>query len=837
LSLWKKAVSVGTSAALLASLLVTAAAPAALASIAQTSAGNVAQGTTSAGTATFLFTENSAAALTTTGTMTVTILDSASNPTVTWAGTPVVSAPGSLGASASLLGNQLIIKINGYDNANVETISITGLKVKAASNAAPGAVLASLSDSAAGAIYTAFISANVKATGKLAQAYGIGTTNFIVANDPGSCLFTGTNSVTVGSETLGGITVSAANTPVPGQQTITSNATTTNHLANEVVSQTVPNCNPTALGSPANVVTAASVGYDGPYTVYPGESNSQAGDIYVDEPSAGFLASGTVVTFTLATDGVVFSMAPAAHANDLGGDLAIGLPQLSADRKSFTIAVTAASTVASTIHVTNILYDVAANVPGGTFIDVNVSLSGGLLVVGNPAENAVVFRGIDATAPTPTVYIGENNQKTGLITLAERDAGFFQSGTGPNNVIAICTTSVNYSFTFAPWAKVTAGDLRLRDGITASATNIVQGTWDGSNCYTWTVWTGSTTASTLVIGSSDFSSGPIINVWPNQAPGLVMAKLYSGNGSSYTSGQIATVAFAIAAFRNQVAVTALAQPIIPAGATSKAGAIQIAETANGQLKRWEDICVEIVPRGSIGLIQAKYDTYIQALTTAQLPVVSATGGLLVGPVELWDEACMDREENDGPLPFLTGEGNKALSFSFDVYQQSTSGNGKLVIDNINLTTLADAASGPVLMNVYGFGGSPTYVEFQAQVSNAKVGTRPAINISAVSALGNNPTSGYSTKTPKVQAAGKYITWKFAGGTVLAGQRVNVLQAKRINGAWTGPVYLKSAWADANGIVTVVMKASAGAVLNLRVQWPGDSTHGVSTSRALGAHWR
>lgn len=82
-----------------------------------------------------------------------------------------------------------------------------------------------------------------------------------------------------------------------------------------------------------------------------------------------------------------------------------------------------------------------------------------------------------------------------------------------------------------------------------------------------------------------------------------------------------------------------------------------------------------------------------------------------------------------------------------------------------------------------------------------------------------------------------MTWKFTGGPTLAGQRVNVLIAKKINGAWGGPVYLKSAWADANGIVTFSMKSASAAAVNIRVQWPGSSTMGVSVSKALGAYWK
>ena len=129
----------------------------------------------------------------------------------------------------------------------------------------------------------------------------------------------------------------------------------------------------------------------------------------------------------------------------------------------------------------------------------------------------------------------------------------------------------------------------------------------------------------------------------------------------------------------------------------------------------------------------------------------------------------------------------------------------------------------------------------------RLGTRPPVNppspvlarldIGASSALGLKATTGYTTKTPKTQAKGKYVTWKFAGGPALAGRRVNVLIAKRINGVWGGPTYFKSAWADALGIVTFSWKSNMAAAINVRVQWPGAASYGVSYSRALGAYWK
>jgi hypothetical protein len=112
-----------------------------------------------------------------------------------------------------------------------------------------------------------------------------------------------------------------------------------------------------------------------------------------------------------------------------------------------------------------------------------------------------------------------------------------------------------------------------------------------------------------------------------------------------------------------------------------------------------------------------------------------------------------------------------------------------------------------------------------------------LDISAASALGLRPPTGYTTKTPKVQATGRYVTWKFTGGTVMAGQRVNILVAKKLDGAWGSPAYLRSAWADAEGTVTFAWRLRSAGAVNVRIQWPGGGTYGVSTSAAHGAYWR
>ena len=117
------------------------------------------------------------------------------------------------------------------------------------------------------------------------------------------------------------------------------------------------------------------------------------------------------------------------------------------------------------------------------------------------------------------------------------------------------------------------------------------------------------------------------------------------------------------------------------------------------------------------------------------------------------------------------------------------------------------------------------------------GTRPSLTITAASAPGNKPATGYTTKTPKTVKVGTYVTWRFGGGSTLAGQRVNVLVARKVNGVWGSPVYYKSLWADQYGIVRFPYKSASATAINVRVQWPGNSSWAVSTSKALGAYWK
>ena len=538
--------------------------------------------------------------------------------------------------------------------------------------------------------------------------------------------------------------------------------------------------------------------------------------------------------------------------------------------------MTTASTVPSTITLGSaahpIMLDVASTVPAGTAVNVVVTSSPAINVNISSNTIAYVSRVAVGVAAQPVIYINYNQQNTGLITIKEQAPGFFVVGTGNDNTFGLCLVT-GESFTFAPYAVVTAGDLSLLNGLVGGSS--VAGTLytdtDGNACVRWTVYTASTVASTVEIRGTDSTgavlptganNGPSLSVPAGLAPGTTQGVILIGTYTNVVTGvdvdggvvdALDTPAFsslvsmATRAFKSGVVVAAVSQPTVSAGTVDTlAGNLTISETLNGQFKPGQMICVAILPRTSNGV--RTQDTFIKTATTNDLPIIAtnSASGLLTATVATpgcpptfsstqyyYNGDTVSSTTSSVPGPFLP---NPGASFSFMVTQPSFGTLGVITISNIHLITTADAVVGTVLVDVAGDNGGGA-VQFESVVSNAKIGAAPHLNIAANSALGLNPTKGYTMLTPKYQAVGKYVTWKFTGGPALAGQRVNILVAKHFNGAWGGPVYYKSAWADANGIVTFAWTSKTAAAINVRVQWPGTAAYAVSTSKALGAYFQ
>lgn len=115
----------------------------ALAPLEVTAVGELRQGTTSDAELVIRITELESASLPRgRGAFQLTLTDSAGAPDgVSFTGTSVVIAPGSLGATADLTSNDVLtIRVMDTDTFNVEQMTITGLRISASTTAPVGAL-------------------------------------------------------------------------------------------------------------------------------------------------------------------------------------------------------------------------------------------------------------------------------------------------------------------------------------------------------------------------------------------------------------------------------------------------------------------------------------------------------------------------------------------------------------------------------------------------------------------------------------------------------------------------------------------------------------------------
>jgi hypothetical protein len=190
-----------------------------------------------------------------------------------------------------------------------------------------------------------------------------------------------------------------------------------------------------------------------------------------------------------------------------------------------------------------------------------------------------------------------------------------------------------------------------------------------------------------------------------------------------------------------------------------------------------------------------------------------------------------------PNPFVSVPPGYATGFYFFVEQQSTTGTGVLTISNIHYSVVADAPNGPVLVGVSGMGDSPTNVQFQANVSNAKIGPKAPLTTSTATALGATKTGPFSTAT-KVAKLGQYVTWRFTGGSALAGKTVEIWMAsKNASGSWGSWTLLTKRLADGNGNVYFWWRSNAPAWVSVRAHVSESDTYGETWWPAAQARWK
>ena len=491
---------------------------------------------------------------------------------------------------------------------------------------------------------------------------------------------------------------------------------------------------PRAIASPGTVSNALNETASGATSVLIGQTNQAAGTVDLDEGTLGSKTTlaGTI-TFSIAAAGVTFSGSPTATPSaginlrpvPGGGGLPVSC-SLSADRKSCSVTSTRMTRRPSTPSPSAASPSTSTRLPSPAPRSTSRSRRLPAVAV-NVTSNTIAYVGllIIATAAQPTVFIGANDQSTGTISLTESGKGFFSGGAGPTNFIVICLTT-GESFTRAPWAIVTTGDLKLQVGAPGPTTPATQalGTLvniSGNSCAFWNVFTASTVASTIEIRGSDTAgvilpagslNGARINVPLALAPGSVQASIFVGGSLPTIPTPLGAqlVSPAIRAFQNNVTVTAASQPRCDPGATDcLAGNLVITETQNGQLRVGTVITVTIVQRSTT----QRPDVLLQTTSTNQTPIVSTNApasGLLTTPVGV---TCT-------PSSIF---GISVCNFAVKVTQQSFGPTfGVITLSNIHYVVAADAVNGPVNVDVT---GTPVPAgngqAFDSVVSNATIG--------------------------------------------------------------------------------------------------------------------
>ncbi len=855
----KKAISLGTTAALLASLAAVVVAPAAaFADTSVTSAGSVPAGGTSAGTATFVFNDDSTFVTggsggfchvlgsATSGTLTVTLTDSAAQSTISFVGTPVVTAPSSLGASAAIStsgvsgasNDVLTVTITGCDPNNPEQVTVSGLKLAASTSAATGAITATL-----GGTLKAAVATSVTATGTLASYYPSTSTSLVVNVTSTAHFAAGTATINGTATPHENVTISSVSTSGT-QDTLTLSAGTANpYPYGTPVSETISNF--TGLSSPGTVAASVTQNASTPKTVFPGQNNQAVADTTVTENSAGALAAGAVLTFTLPA-GVTFSNAPAASAAQTGSGFALSggnssnTCALSYDLKSCSVTVSTASTSGvATVTISSISVDVAASVANGSSVTMTLSTSVPVNVTSNVV--AYVNRVIVGVGALPTVYIGYNGQNTGLITVTESAAGFFQAGSGGNNQFEICIANGSGDqFMFAPWAIVTSGDLKLLNTSTLLGVTSVAGSLtSGNSCATWYVYSGSTVASTISIVGANASgalpvaagNGPTLSVSPSDQPGSVQMTVTTGAGATPTYST--TVTNAIRAFKSGVVVAAASQPFIAPGTTGAAGNITISETLNGQLVADEDITCQVLNSA----FNQNQQVYLSAANSNMLPVVSTN-------------------TTTGLIAHFVSVNSATNSFTLHVDQQAVApGLGTITVSNLNYTVVSGTTNGSVYLDCFNGTFTPEFLyplgyryptllgiapytwvkspsigtAFDQYVSNAVIGSPAVKGKVVISAFGSGGTT-YSISS-QVLARGQKLTVTFKTSPKLAGERLGIWLEVRQRGATSfGPFSPHtSITLDYNGVGTYTYVASSGVKIGLSGRFLGNDTLMPATS--------
>jgi hypothetical protein len=308
-----------------------------------------------------------------------------------------------------------------------------------------------------------------------------------------------------------------------------------------------------------------------------------------------------------------------------------------------------------------------------------------------------------------------------------------------------------------------------------------------------------------------------MNVANSAVPGptLVQVSIDDNDTAASVLVQGAPVVVAMRALAGSPIVAAVSQPLIVAGGMNQvAGDVTITEgsTANfdGTLPNLETISLCLVTQA----LTISTDTFFANTAGVGMPIVSTNNGTsgLVATLS-YSSPCFVVTVNNGAIGAL----------------------GVITVSGLKYNVNVGTASGPVFLRV--MRSNSTGTDFNQVVSNATIGTMGTVAISAATALGATKVGPFSTTT-KVAALGKYITWRFSGGSALAGKTVEIWVAtKNADGSWGSFAKLTARVADGGGNAYYWFRSSSARWISVRAYYAGDATHSASWSPARQGRWR
>ncbi len=510
------------------------------------------------------------------------------------------------------------------------------------------------------------------ATGDIVYAIRTGADTFTMADTPALAAAGTALDVTTAGTTAGNFTLRYAGSGVPVKFTVADQTTTLDAI--DFVGQQIglPASSYTAIaGAGASNITylgkigvvGATYKYYSTGTATAIAANSSftttatAGEINIDAVTTGAINDGATtesVVLTL-TNGVFYS-APTVTGASIVSTQTYPSSTLSLD------TVTAASIVITGTYRFN------AGTAAGSYLTYSVAVDNDTdpfgyipLVTAEPAQNQIAILAGASIASTPAASINiltTTGAAMSPITISESAAGVWKAG----QIVGVCFadgptdgTADEDSFYTAggntPWGTVTSGNLKLAGNVTT-----LKGTIDSSDdvaaasqgldeadgttanqCVYWTVFSTSTTASTITINGSNAANtgaattGPVINTTSRIGVGTVVVVGGGALGSALALNRAGIYSRTAAALYN-VSLSSVPSTIAVASSAQSLPDVSITEGAKGYFAAGA-ITVDLSDSANADSTGGSFS----ATVGANAPVVTQTGASNI----VWDYAITD----------------------------------------------------------------------------------------------------------------------------------------------------------------------------------------------------